>query len=327
MEKLDLLTSVDLFSQLSQSDLSVLADHASFYDFGPGEYIFRNGTAERELFVIGRGEVRIVKRSEDGREIDLARFVAGESFGEQDFLSENPRAASAVSEGPARVLIFPTRGTSLESLMMDHPQLFARLLHQFLVIVAGRIRSTNRLVSENSSWVQELRQQVFGDKLTGLYSRSYLDDELAGLLSRNRGEAGIVIVKPDNFKIINDSFGHEVGDQVLRILANHLKSMLGDAGIAIRFRGNEFAVVLPSAAGAAIVERAEAIRREMAQADLSPVVGDAEVPLTFSVGVTVYPKHGSEGEKLVARAHELVFQARDAGGDQTLTPDSRGGTS
>lgn len=326
MEKLDLLASVDLFSQLSQSDMGVLAEHASFYDFNAGDYIFRSGTAERELFVIGSGEIRIVKRSEDGREIDLARFVAGESFGEQDFLSDNPRTASAVSEGRSRVLIFPTRGTSLDSLMMDHPKLFARMLHQFLVIVAGRIRSTNRLVSENSSWVQELRQQVFGDKLTGLYSRTYLDDELGGLLARNSGEAGIVIVKPDNFKLINDTFGHEVGDQVLRILANHLKAVVGDAGIAIRFRGNEFAVVLPSTEYASVVERAESIRARMAQADLSPVVGDEKVPLTFSAGATVYPKHGTTREQLVGRAHELVFQARDAGGDRLLTPDTPGGS-
>ena len=325
MEKLDLLSSVDLFSQLSQQDMSVLAEHASFHDFDPGEYIFRAGTAERELFVIERGEVRIVKRGEDGREIDLARFVAGESFGEQDFLSEAVRSASAVSEGASRVLIFPSRGTSFDELMMDHPQLFARMLHQFLVIVAGRIRSTNRLVSENSSWVQELRQQVFGDKLTGLYSKSYLDDELGGLLARNRGEAGILIVKPDNFKLINDTFGHEVGDHVLRILANQLKGILGDSGIAVRFRGNEFAVVLPSTPKDTILAKAREIRERMAQADLSPVTGDQKVPLTFSVGLTVYPIHGSSGEELVTHAHQLVFQARDEGGDRVLTPHDGGG--
>lgn len=325
MEKLDLLSSVDLFSQLSQEDVSVLAEHAGFYEFDPGEYIFRAGTAERELFVIERGEVRIVKRGEDGREIDLARFVAGESFGEQDFLSDAVRSASAVSEGASRVLVFPTRGTSFDELMMDHPQLFARMLHQFLVIVAGRIRSTNRLVGENSSWVQELRQQVFGDKLTGLYSKSYLDDELAGLLSRNRGEAGIMIVKPDNFKLINDTFGHEVGDHVLRILANRLKGLLEEAGIAVRFRGNEFAVVLPSTPADAVLAKAQEIREGLAQADLSPVTGDERVPLTFSVGLTVYPVHGSSGEELVKHAHQLVFQARDEGGDRVLTPHDDGG--
>ena len=321
MEKLELLSSVDLFSQLSQQDLAVLAEHASFYEFAPAEVVFRAGTTERELFVIERGGVRIVKQGDEGREIDLARFVQGESFGEQDFLSDSPHTASAVSERSSRILIFPTRGTSLESLMMEYPTLFARVLHQFLVMVAGRIRSTNQLVSENSSWVEELRRQVFGDKLTGLYSKSYLDDELGGLLRRNRGQAGFLMIKPDNFKVINDSFGHEVGDQVLRILANHLRTLLTDDEIAVRYRGNEFAVVLPSTPYEEVLERAEALRAGMKRADLSPVVGDAEVGLTFSVGVSVYPDHGTDSATLGARAHEVVFMARDAGGDQVLCAD------
>ncbi len=320
MEKLELLSSVDLFSQLSQRDLAVLAGHASFYDFAPGECVFEAGTADRELFVIDEGDVRIVRTADDGRELDLARFVSGESFGEQDFLSESPRAASAVSDRRSRILIFPTRGTSLEAVMMEHPKLFARVLHQFLVIVAGRIRSTNQLVSENSSWVQELRRQVFGDKLTGLYSRTWLDDELGGVLARNRGETGLLMIKPDNFKLINDSYGHEVGDQALRILANHLKAMLREGDIAVRYRGNEFAVVMPAGDAAELTGRAEEIRTLMKEADLRPITNGAKIPLTFSVGLAVYPRHASDGPSLVLSAHEAVFAARDDGGDRVMCP-------
>lgn len=324
MEKLELLSSVDLFSQLSTADLRVLADHASYYDFTPGDVVYEAATIDRELFVIEEGDVRIVRTGDEGREIDLARFVSGESFGEQDFLSDSPRAASAICERDSRILIFPTRGTSLDALMMQYPTLFARVLHQFLVIVAGRIRSTNKLVSENSSWVQELRKQVFGDKLTGLYSKSFLDDEVDGLLSRSRGGAGFLMIKPDNFKLINDSFGHEVGDQVLRILANHLKSLLDEHDIAVRYRNNEFVAVILSSGPEDVIAKAETIRAGMAEADLSPVTGDERVPLTFSVGVALYPEHGRKSVTLSARALELVFAARDEGGDQVVIADRVG---
>ncbi|MFW5689603.1 MAG: diguanylate cyclase, partial [Spirochaetota bacterium] len=317
------LASVDLFSQLSQSDLSLLADHAAFYDFAPGDIVYGAGSADRELFVIDHGEVRIVKEGDDGREIDLARFVGGESFGEQDFLSEAPRTAGAVAEAETRILIFPARGTSLDELMVEHPNLYARMLHQFLVIVAGRIRSMNALVSENSSWVQELRQQVFGDKLTGLYSKSYLEDEVDGLLDRSRGGAGVLLVKPDNFKLINDSFGHEVGDRVLRILANHLRTLLRDSDVAVRYRGNEFAVVLLATSADDVMQCAELIRARMPEADLSPVTGEAKIPLTFSVGVAISPDHGTDAATLSAKAHERVFAARDAGGNRVLVTESQ----
>lgn len=321
MQKLELLAAVDLFSQLSQSDLAVLAESAEFYDFDAGQCVFRAGTTERELFVIEHGDVRIVKEGDEGREIDLARFVDGESFGEQDFLSETPRSASAVCEKASRILIFPMRGVSLDNLMMKHPTLFARVLHQFLVIIAGRIRSTNQLVGENSSWVQELRRQVFGDKLTGLYSKSFVDDELGGLLQKSRGDAGFLMIKPDNFKLVNDTYGHEAGDQALRLLANHLRNLLDDGDVAVRYRGNEFVAILPSRSYDEILERAEQIRIGMKQADLSPVTNGEQLPLTFSVGVAIYPHHGSDSVSLSARSHEVVFMARDAGGDQTLCAD------
>jgi diguanylate cyclase (GGDEF)-like protein len=316
MEKLDLLSSVELFSQLSLTDLNLLADHATFYDFADGEHIFREGTVERELFVIGSGEVRIVKDADEHQTIDIARFVAGESFGEQDFLSEQPRTASAVSEGASRILIFPERGTAIDTLMLEYPQLFARVLHQFLVIVAGRIRSTNKLVSENSGWVEDLRRQVFADKLTGLYSKTYLDDEVPRMLARGGGSAGLLMIKPDNFKDINDTFGHEVGDRVLRLLASHLRGCLHDDDIPVRFRGNEFAVVVPGATADQLLERADAIRDHMKHADLSSVTGETRVPLTFSIAAGIYPDDAGALVELVHRVHEEVFVARDAGGDR-----------
>lgn len=318
MEKLDLLSSVDLFSQLSLQDLGLLAEHAAFYEFTDGDCVFERGTTERQLFVIGSGEVRIVRPGDENQTIDLARFVSGESFGEQDFLSESPRTASAVSDGPSTILVFPERGTSIDDLMMRYPKLFARVLHQFLVIVAGRIRSTNKLVSENSGWVEDLRRQVFGDKLTGLYSKSYLDDEVPALVGRSSGETGFLMIKPDNFKLINDSFGHEVGDKVLRLLATHLKEILRDDDIAIRFRGNEFAVVAPNTSFEQLLTRAELVKEHMKRADLSSLTGETRIPLTFSIGAAGHPRHGTSTEKIVAAAHETVFTARDAGGDQVL---------
>lgn len=318
MEKLDLLTAVDLFAQLGPSDLSVLADHAEFYSFPAGGVVFEAGTSTRELFMLDSGSVRVSRLDRDGREVDLARFVAPESFGEQDFLSDEPRSASAYAEEESRILIFPRREETLDEVMEEHPDIFAHVLHQFLVMIAGRIRSTNKLVSENSGWVQELRQQVFGDKLTGLYSRTFLDDEFGAILSRTRGQTGFLMVKPDNFKLINDTYGHEVGDKVLRLFANHLKTLIREDDIAIRYRGNEFAVIVPSLSEDEIIGHAGEIQRGMKQVDLSPVTGGERLPITFSVGVALYPAHGASHEQIVTKAHELVFVSRDQGGDQVL---------
>jgi len=318
MDKLDLLSSVDLFSQLGPTDLSVLAEHAGFYEFAAGETVFAAGTKERELFMIESGSVRVSRKDSEGREVDLARFVSAESLGEQDFLSDEARTATAYAEEDSRLLIFPRRDQTLQAVMEEHPSIFARVLHQFLVIIAGRIRSTNTLVSENSGWVQELRQQVFGDKLTGLFSKSFLDDEFGAILSRARGQTGFLMIKPDNFKLINDTYGHEVGDKVLRLLANHLKTLMWEGDVAVRYRGNEFALIVPSTPEEQVIDHARSIQHGMKQVDLSPVTGGDVLPLTFSVGVSMYPDHALTPGEIVTMAHELVFVSRDQGGDQVL---------
>jgi len=319
MEKLELLRAIDLFEQLSTDELIVIAEHAEYLDFKDGEEVFAAGKTDRELFAIESGQVRIVKEGRDGNTIDLARFVAGEGFGEQDFMNDNPRTASAVSEGKTRILVFPTRGTNVDDVMLEHPRIFARVLHQLLAIVADRIRSTNSLVSENSGWVRELRQQVFGDKLTGLFSRDYLEDEVPGMLGKWSGTSGLLMIKPDNFKLINDTFGHDVGDQALRILANRLKKLIDEDDIPIRFRGNENVALLPEQSPEEILKKAEAIRTGMKAANLSPVTGGQKVPLTFSVGVGIYPDDSQDCEELTTLAHERVFAARDAGGDRIIS--------
>ncbi|MFP4375576.1 MAG: diguanylate cyclase [Spirochaetales bacterium] len=318
MEALDLLSSVDLFSQLGPSDINVLAEHSEIVVLSEDEILYESGTTKRELFVIDSGSVRITRVDTQGKEVDLARFVAGESFGEQDFVSTGKRAASAVAERQSSILVFPRRDEALDQVMFEHPEIFARVMHRFLVITAGRIRSVNSLVSENSTWIQELRQQVFGDKLTGLYSKTFLDDEFEGILDRTHGQTGFLMVKPDNFKLINDTFGHEVGDQVLRIFANQLKSLLREQDIAVRYRGNEFAVIMPGSPEEEVLEEAERIQTGMEGTDLSKVTGETRLPITFSVGVSIYPDAGVDYRAIVTRAHELVFVARDAGGHQVL---------
>ncbi len=318
MDVLDLLSSVDLFSQLRPSDIDVLAEHSEIVSLEEDQLLYEAGTSKRELFVIDSGSVRITRVDTQGKEVDLARFVPGESFGEQDFVSKGERSASATAEKHSSVLVFPRRSEELEAVMYEHPEIFARVMHRFLVITAGRIRSVNSLVSENSTWIQELRQQVFGDKLTGLYSKTFLDDEFGGILERTQGQTGFLMVKPDNFKLINDTFGHEVGDQVLRIFAKQLKSLVREQDIAVRYRGNEFAVILPATPEEEVLDEAERIQAGMEATDLSKVTGEKRLPITFSVGVAIYPDAGVDYRRIVARAHELVFVARDAGGHQVL---------
>jgi diguanylate cyclase (GGDEF)-like protein len=313
--KTQLLKQVPIFSDLSPVNLDRVARYCRYYTYNPGEVIFDANSRGEELFVIKRGEVLITKRQRMG-DRDIARFIAGETFGDLELFDEAPRSTRATAETETVLLQFPGKGFLLEDLLRKHSDIFAPVLHSMLVIVARRIRDANKLISENAPWVQDLRRQLHTDKLTGLYNRTYLEEDFPELLSGYERPAALVMMKPDRFKLINDRFGHETGDRVLRGIAQTLLDTVGSCGWVARYRGDEFALVLP---GMGVEDSGSLVRdivAAMASMDMEMLVGEAYDTLTFSTGVAYYPDDAQNSGELLQRGFELMFKALEAGGNR-----------
>jgi len=319
-DKLELLRKAGIFSTLGPQELAVIETYSEFRRFPAGSTVFEPGSLGDELYIVVDGQVDIRRPTEDGTHMDLARYIAGDSFGEMDLLYDAPRNAAAVVESDTTLLVFPRRGEPFESILGEHPVMFAQILHKFMAIVAGRIRSTNKLISENTPWIQELRKQVLGDKLTGLFNATYLKEEFARILAGCRSQAALMMVKPDNFKHINDTYGHEAGDGALKLIAQTLRASIRRDDIGLRYRGNELAVIMAETDMSAARKVADDIYAAMRSIDLSPIIGEpaGTLPLTVSVAVGIYPTDGKDNSTLTERVHELLYQARDAGGDRVV---------
>jgi diguanylate cyclase (GGDEF)-like protein len=315
--KVELLRGVPLFAGLKKQDLSTLAGCCRYVSYEAGDVIFDEGSRGEELFIIQEGEVLITKRR-GSSDVDIARFITGESFGELELLDEAPRSSRATAEKPTTLLQFPGGDVPFREIVQRHAPIFAPVLHCLLVMIAERIRSTNRLISEHAPWVQELRGQLCTDKLTGLFNRVYLEEEFAEILPRRGQETALLMVKPDRFKEINDRYGHESGDRVLRSMAEALRTTVGSGGIAARYRGDEFAAILPGAG----LERARALARDIASAfarvDVGTLAGPGLGPVTVSVGIALYPHDAAGCEDLLQKGFELMFAARSGGGNRAL---------
>jgi diguanylate cyclase (GGDEF)-like protein len=160
------------------------------------------------------------------------------------------------------------------------------------------------------------------DVLTGLYNRRYLHDRLADELARARRDErplACVLVDVDHFKGVNDRWGHPVGDRVLRAVSHVVSEACRDSDVAVRFGGEEFAVLLPGAAAAEAAGVAERIRLAV---ESNPVeVGEGErTQLTVSAGVSgVAPGElkdadlKSLGERLIAEADLQLYRAKSEG--------------
>jgi diguanylate cyclase (GGDEF)-like protein len=315
--KIELLRKASIFSRLKDEELRVVARYSAYRDFPRGNTIFEDGSLGREIFIIKSGEVFITKR-QDGTERYVARFIAGECFGELDMLQNSPRTARAAAETDVTLLIFPGEGLSFDEVLSQHPQISSQILHKLLSMIAGRIRSTNRLISEKSPWIQDLRRQLLNDKLTGLYNRTFLEEDFAAILAEHP-ETSLVFVKPDNFKVVNDNYGHDAGDRVLRLLADTVKSVLREDDVAVRYRGDEFALILPGSSVENAKDISGRLRAAIGGLDISPIIDGNRLDITVSIGVACYPHHAEDCTALTKVAFDTMMNARNSGGDSILT--------
>jgi diguanylate cyclase (GGDEF)-like protein len=322
-EKIRLLSGTELFAPLAPEVLRALSRYTSFYRFSEGKAVFKSGDPGDALFIVRSGEISISRSSQDGPSQEIARFVSGDSFGELDLMTGTPRNAEARAAVKSELLRFPRRGKKLKDLLDEMPEAGARLLQSFLEVTAGRIRNANTLLKDNSPWVKELRNQVYGDKLTGLYNKTFLEERLPDYLKDKKNPLALLMVKPDNFKLINDTYGHEAGDQALVIMAGRLRSHLPERAVAVKYMGNELACLLPGTDREKARETAESIRDLYHGLDLGAVTGGVPFTISVSIGIGVYPEHGETGEELLAAAHELPLLGRARGGNKILFPEDK----
>ncbi len=313
--KTDLLKNVSIFSNLKDKELEAIAGLSRYYKFRKDELVYGKGSHREEILIIKKGEILISKEEKDGSQSDLARFVAGESFGELELLDNTPRKNNAVAVEDTTLLVFPMKGMEFRKVLNRYPKIFAVVLHDLLALIAGRIRSTNRLISEKTPWVQGLRLQLVTDKLTGLLNRTFIDEDFHSQLTEYKGDTSVVMIKPDDFKDINDTFGHETGDRFLELIADTIKSSVRSDDIAARYRGDEFVVILPDTGRERAFEIARKILSAFGRLDSGYLTEGKRNTLTVSIGVSTCPVDASESKELIQEAFDRMIEIQKSGGN------------
>ena len=152
------------------------------------------------------------------------------------------------------------------------------------------------------------------DFLTGLSNRALLADRLAqaiALAQRHRKRVALMYLDLDNFKYINDSLGHSVGDQVLQSAARRLEACVRHSDTVARHGGDEFVVLLSEIEAAQdAASTAEKIIRAMAEPHL---IGEHRLNVTLSIGISVYPDDGDDVAAVLTNADTAMYQAKRGG--------------
>lgn len=174
----------------------------------------------------------------------------------------------------------------------------------------GKLRAMTESLSARS---ETLEHAALTDALTGMQNRRYFDDALREYLEEFRRigkPVGLLLLDLDHFKSVNDTHGHDVGDEVLRVVAACLREFTRYHDVVARMGGEEFAVVAPNMDTDMLIKLAERIRKAIAA--LSVSTGNVRLRVTTSVGIAVWD--GKEtAEQFYRRADRMLYQAKRLG--------------
>ncbi|WP_058896497.1 putative bifunctional diguanylate cyclase/phosphodiesterase [Herbaspirillum rubrisubalbicans] len=174
---------------------------------------------------------------------------------------------------------------------------------------------TVEAITERKLYEAEMRHQATHDALTGLPNRNMLHEHLQRAIQVARQKGGltaVVFVDLDQFKFINDSLGHQVGDELLKAVAQRLQACLRDTDMVARQGGDEFVLVLQNQTGGEL-GIAEVMQRILAAVARPWQTGDRELQITASIGVSRYPADGKDVETLLKQADSAMYRAKEQG--------------
>lgn len=171
------------------------------------------------------------------------------------------------------------------------------------------------LALANMRLQETLRLQTLKDPLTQLYNRRYMESSLERELARAKRHSqplSVLMIDIDHFKRYNDSYGHDVGDKLLKEFAKLLQRCVRTEDIACRYGGEEFILIMPNASLEIAISRAERVAELMRDLEIqhgTELIGT----VTASIGVAVYPGNGDEPDSLVKAADKALYKAKQEG--------------
>ena len=186
--------------------------------------------------------------------------------------------------------------------------------------LAEAMSGTVALALANLKLRTSLFHQSIRDPLTDLFNRRYLEETLEREIhraARLQRCVAVIMLDIDHFKQFNDTFGHEAGDALLRELGVFLKKQIRGGDFACRYGGEEFALIFPEVSLKDIRQRTEKLREEIKNLSVQ-YNGRTLESITLSLGVALFPDHGTTGKILLQAADAALYEAKHNGRDRVV---------
>lgn len=276
-------------------------DHVVDVESDPSAALFRSAEGNYELIIVSLGLKNFdgLRLCSQLRSLERTRSLPILALCEPD---DNARLMRGLEIGINDYLLRP----------IDRNELQARVRTQI-----RRKRYTERLRDN----VQMSIEAAITDGLTGLHNRRYMESHLAKLVDQAtlRGKAlAVLVLDIDYFKSVNDNYGHDCGDDVLREFALRVRKSIRGIDLACRMGGEEFVVVMPETDMAVATTVAERLRRRIAGEPFKIQQGHTSIDVTISIGIAALESQNDSAMLLLKRADQALYRAKRDGRNRVV---------
>jgi two-component system cell cycle response regulator len=277
------------------------AEHAVTLEADPNEALFRTAEGDYELVIVSLDLQNFdgLRLCSQIRSIERSRSLPILAIAESD---NTARLARGLEIGVNDYLLRP----------IDRNEMLARIRTQI-----KKKRYAERLRDN----VQMSIALAITDGLTGLHNRRYMETHLETLVEQAavRGKPlAVLVVDIDYFKTINDGYGHDAGDDVLREFANRLRKAIRNIDLACRYGGEEFVIVMPETDMAVAAMVAERLRRRIAGEPFVVQQGARNLDVTISIGIATLGEATDNAVAILKRADQALYRAKRDGRNRVV---------
>lgn len=231
-----------------------------------------------------------------------------------------------------KVLVLPFKTGKIGS-MLILPLLYERELLGLLLFLSEKIKSLSSYQIDllkilgnqastalaNARLYERIEKMAITDGLTGLFNHRYFQERLSSefsRLGRLSMDLSILLIDIDYFKKINDTYGHPMGDEILKAVAATIRKTIRDIDIPARYGGEEFALLLPGTDSDGAVKMAERLRYSILKQRFPFEKG--EITVTVSIGISTAPADAKTKEELIKKADDALYQAKGKGRNRCI---------
>lgn len=260
------------------------------------------------LYILLEGELKV--DFEDKNDNIPIKLFAGETVGEMSVIDGSPTSAR----------VYATIDSTLLEINQTDFWRLIRASHQFsmnmLQQLSRRVRKDNTVIKESIEEKNQLLVNSILDPMTTLYNRRWLSENGERILNRfkiSKQPFSVLMLDIDHFKNVNDSYGHQTGDEILVSVSKVIKQVIRPTDFAVRYGGEEFLVFLTDTNLSDALIPAERIRSTIEKATKKNIIKDVRPEVTISCGISTLSDNDNSIEILISSADKNLYRAKNSG--------------